>query len=49
MRFYDKHILPRVLNWACGSEPIQQQRQKVVPLAEGRVLEIGIGSSAGLR
>ena len=48
MRFYDKHILPRVLNWTCGSAPIQQQRQKVVPLAEGRVLEIGIGSGLNL-
>ncbi len=48
MRFYDKHILPRVLNWTCGSEPIQKQRQKVVPLAEGRVLEIGIGSGLNL-
>ncbi len=48
MRFYDKHILPRVLNWTCGSAPIQRQRQKVVPLAEGRVLEIGIGSGLNL-
>ncbi len=48
MRFYDKHILPRVLNWTCGSAPIQQQRKKVVPLAEGRVLEIGIGSGLNL-
>ncbi len=48
MRFYDRHILPRVLNWTCGSEPIQQQRKKVVPLAEGRVLEIGIGSGLNL-
>ncbi len=48
MRFYDRYILPRVLNWTCGSEPIQQQRKKVVPLAEGRVLEIGIGSGLNL-
>ncbi len=48
MRFYDKRILPRVLNWTCGSEPIQQQRKKIVPLAEGRVLEIGIGSGLNL-
>lgn len=44
MGFYDKHILPRVLNWSCGAKVVQKQRQKIVPLAEGRVLEIGIGS-----
>jgi ubiquinone/menaquinone biosynthesis C-methylase UbiE len=44
MGFYDKHILPKVLNWSCSMKPVQKQRQKVVPLAEGCVLEIGIGS-----
>ncbi len=29
---------------ACSAKPIQKQRQKIVPLAEGRVLEIGFGS-----
>jgi len=44
MGFYEKHVLPKVLNWSCGMKPVQKQRQKVVPLAEGCVLEIGIGS-----
>ncbi len=48
MGFYDKHILPRVLDWTCGSEPVQRQRQMVVPLAEGSVLEIGIGTGLNL-
>ena len=48
MGFYDKHILPKVLNWTCGMKSVQKQRQKVVPLAEGRVLEIGIGSGLNL-
>ena len=48
MGFYDRHILPKVLNWSCGMKPVQKQRQKVVPLAEGRVLEIGIGSGLNL-
>ena len=48
MGFYDKHILPKVLNWTCGMKPVQKQRQKVVPLAEGCVLEIGIGSGLNL-
>jgi ubiquinone/menaquinone biosynthesis C-methylase UbiE len=48
MTFYDRYILPKVLNWSCGAKPVQQQRQKVVPLAEGLVLEIGIGSGLNL-
>lgn len=33
MGFYDKHILPRFINCACGTKPIMKQREKVVPLA----------------
>jgi ubiquinone/menaquinone biosynthesis C-methylase UbiE len=41
--FYDRHILPRLLNAACSSKPMMRQRAKVVPKATGRVLELGIG------
>lgn len=48
MSFYDKYILPSFLNCACGSKPIKYQRSKVVPMAEGVVLEVGIGSGLNI-
>jgi ubiquinone/menaquinone biosynthesis C-methylase UbiE len=48
MGFYDKYILPHFLNCACGSKPINYQREKVVPMAEGLVLEVGIGSGLNI-
>jgi len=48
MGFYDKYLLPRVVHFTCGLNPAMKQRQKVVPLAEGKVLEIGIGSGLNI-
>lgn len=48
MSLYDKYILPSFLNCACGSKPINYQRQKVVPLADGIILEVGIGSGLNI-
>ena len=48
MNIYEKYLLPRLVNFACGLKPMMKQREKVVPLAEGRVLEIGIGSGLNL-
>lgn len=48
MGFYEKHIVPHIINCACGAKPIRYQRKKVVPLAEGTVLEIGIGTGLNL-
>lgn len=48
MGLYAKHILPCCLDKACSIGPIEKQRKKIVPLAKGRVLEIGIGSGLNL-
>ena len=44
MGIYEKYLLPKLVHFTCGQIPTMRQREKVVPLATGRVLEIGIGS-----
>jgi ubiquinone/menaquinone biosynthesis C-methylase UbiE len=48
MSWYDRYILPRVLDIACGMEIVGQQRAKVVGLARGVVLEPGMGGGLNL-
>ncbi|HEY7775761.1 MAG TPA: class I SAM-dependent methyltransferase, partial [Kineobactrum sp.] len=48
MGFYERRVLPYLINCACGSAPIMKQRQKLVPRATGTVLEIGIGTGLNL-
>ena len=45
---YDRYILPKLLSCACASPPMMKQRAKIVPLASGRVLELGIGLGLNL-
>lgn len=44
MGWYSQYILPRVVHFTCGLKPNMRQREKVVPRALGRVLEVGVGS-----
>jgi ubiquinone/menaquinone biosynthesis C-methylase UbiE len=48
MGFYEQRILPKLINSTCAAPPILKQREKVVPEAYGRVLEIGMGSGLNL-
>jgi ubiquinone/menaquinone biosynthesis C-methylase UbiE len=45
MGFYENRILPKLIDVACATPPILKQREKVVPQAEGRILEVGMGSA----
>ena len=48
MGLYERYVLPHLIDKGCGSPPVLKQREKVVPLAEGRVLEVGMGSGLNL-
>lgn len=48
MSLYEDHILPHLINCACGNAAVAQQREKIIPLAEGCVLEIGMGSGLNI-
>jgi ubiquinone/menaquinone biosynthesis C-methylase UbiE len=46
MPFYRDRIYPCLVDMLGDPPPIQALRRKVVPLAQGKVLEIGVGSGA---
>ena len=46
--WYEKFFLPKVCDKCCSTKPINYQRNKVVPLAKGIVLEIGMGSGLNI-
>ncbi len=48
MSWYEERLLPHIINLACSVKPARKQRDKIVPLAEGDVLEIGLGSGLNL-
>lgn len=47
-KLYDRHVLPNLIEFGCGVGQMMKTRAQTVPLAEGRVLEIGIGTGLNL-
>ena len=43
MPFYRDHVYPHLVNLLGNPKPIRDVRQRMVPLAQGTVLEIGVG------
>ncbi len=48
MGIYKSFVLPKLTHWVCSQKDIAHQRRRIVPLARGRVLEIGMGSGLNL-
>ena len=49
MNPYQRYVLPKIIDIACGTSTVMKARSKVVPQATGEVLEIGIGSGLNLQ
>ena len=48
MGWYDDRVLPKLIGLSCSTKPVRKQREKVVPLAAGDVLEVGFGGGLNL-
>ncbi|MBJ6799434.1 class I SAM-dependent methyltransferase [Geomonas propionica] len=48
MSLYSEFCLPHLTGCVCGLKALARQRELIVPLAHGRVLEVGMGTALNL-
>lgn len=48
MGFWDRRVLPFLIEKACRAGSIKEERQRRVPQASGRTLEVGVGTGLNL-
>lgn len=48
MNWYDRVVLPYMIDMACDLPMVQKQRRQLLPQAQGRVLEVGMGTGRNL-
>ncbi len=46
---WDRHIMPRLICFACGQPQIMKRRSQVVPKSSGKILELGAGGGINLQ
>ncbi|MEW4468837.1 class I SAM-dependent methyltransferase [Parasphingorhabdus sp. JC815] len=46
---WEKHVVPRLIKFTCSQPAVMKDRSKIVPKAQGHVLELGCGGGINLQ